>query len=298
MSHRAPQKSSTSRPPRDADPGEQAPDKLQKVLAEQGYGSRRQMEQWISDGRITVNGETAHLGQRVSGADAVSVDGRPISIRPDEGCRVLVLNKAAGIICTRQDPEGRRTIYDDLPSLRGGRWISVGRLDVQTSGLLLLTNDGALAHRMMHPSTGLDREYAVRVNGRLEDEQVAALIKGVTVDGETLSFSDIRYFNGSGLNHWYHVVLMEGRNREVRRLFESIGFTVSRLKRVRYGPVVLPSTLRHGERREMGGRELKVLYRMLQLPLTLPRKRRHHAGQRKESELQPLLLPYPKLQLP
>lgn len=268
-------------------------DKLQKLLADLGYGSRRQLEQWIAAGRIEVNGEPAHIGQRVSADDVVHVDGKPVSRAPGAGCRVLVMNKPAGVICTRHDPEGRTTVFDDLPPLRSGRWISVGRLDVQTSGLLLITNDGALAHRMMHPSTGLDREYAVRLKGRLSDEQLAALTEGIDVEGETLCFSDVQYYNGSGTNHWYHVVLMEGRNREVRRLFEAVGLTVSRLKRVRYGPVVLPSTLRNGQLRELAPADLKALYRLLRLPLTLPRQRARRGG-RHERE-QSLLLPYPAL---
>jgi 23S rRNA pseudouridine2605 synthase len=209
---------------------------------------------------------------------------------------VLVLNKPAGVICTRRDPEGRSTVFDDLPPLHGGRWISVGRLDVQTSGLLLLTNDGALAHRMMHPSTGLDREYAVRVGGRLSGEQLTALLEGVPMEGEVLHFSDVQYYNGSGTNHWYHVVLMEGRNREVRRLFEAVGLTVSRLKRVRYGPVVMPSTLRSGQLRELAAADMKALYALLRLPLTLPRQRqRARRGARHEKAEPSMLLPYPTL---
>lgn len=272
-------------------------EKLQKVLADLGYGSRREMEQWIAAGRVEVNGIVATLGTRVSPADGIQVDGRPAGratpgTPPAEGCRVLVLNKPVGVICTRRDPEGRPTVFDDLPRLRQGRWISVGRLDIQTSGLLLLTNDGALAHRMMHPSTGLDREYAVRVNGRLEQAQLEQLVAGVEVEGEVLHFSDIQYYNGSGVNHWYHVVLMEGRNREVRRLFESMGLAVSRLKRVRFGPVVLPSTLRSGRCTEMIDADLKMLYELLKLPLTLPRRgRRRSRGEAEKS----LLLPYPEL---
>ncbi len=204
------------------------------------------------------------------------------------------MNKPAGVICTRRDPEGRRTIFDDLPKLRQGRWISVGRLDVQTSGLLLLTNDGALAHRLMHPSSGLDREYAVRVNGQLDDAQLGTLKSGVTVEGERLQFSDIQYYNGSGSNHWYHVVLMEGRNREVRRLFESAGLTVSRLKRVRFGPVIMPSTLRSGRCLEMGQKDLRAVYQLLKLPLTLPRGRKAGGRNRSEAE-KSVLLPYPEL---
>ncbi len=271
-------------------------EKLQKVLAELGYGSRRELEQWISAGRVEVNGEPAQLGQRVSTADAIRVDGRSVGRAPQAGCRVLLMNKPAGVICTRRDPEGRRTIFDDLPKLRQGRWISVGRLDVQTSGLLLLTNDGALAHRLMHPSSGLDREYAVRVNGQLDDAQLSTLKSGITLDGERLQFSDIQYYNGSGSNHWYHVVLMEGRNREVRRLFESAGLTVSRLKRVRFGPVIMPSTLRSGRCLEMGQKDLQAVYQLLKLPLTLPRGRKAGGRNRSEAE-KSVLLPYPELTL-
>lgn len=253
------------------------------------------MERWIAAGRVTVNDEPAHTGQRVGAGDAVAVDGKPVAAAPREGCRVLALNKRAGVICTRHDPEGRPTVFDDLPPLRGGRWISIGRLDVQTSGLLLITNDGTLAHRMMHPSTGLDREYAVRVGGRLDDDTLARLRDGVMVDGELLHFSDIQYYNGSGTNHWYHVVLLEGRNREVRRLFESVGLSVSRLKRVRYGPVMLPSTLRIGQHRELGEGDLKTLYGLLKLPLVLPKAARRPRRQAAREREQSLLLPYPEL---
>ncbi|MFU8813962.1 MAG: pseudouridine synthase [Pseudomonadales bacterium] len=267
------------------------------MLADHGYGSRRQMELWITAGRVTVNGEAAHIGQRVTAADSIAVDGRSLRHAPDEPSRVLVVNKAVGVICTRHDPEGRATVFDDLPALRTGRWISIGRLDVQTSGLLLLTNDGALAHRMMHPSTGLDREYAVRVGGQLSDEQIAALKSGVLVEGVFLKFSDIRYYDGSGHNHWYHVVLLEGRNREVRRLFEAVGVGVSRLKRVRYGPVALPSTLRIGQRRDLPEDDLKALYKLLKLPLSLGKQgRRSRRGTPKERQAErTMMLPYPQL---
>lgn len=257
------------------------------------------MEQWIAAGRVTVNDAPAHTGQRVRYADVLAVDGRPVARQPASGCRVLVLNKRAGVICTRRDPEGRPTVFDALPPLKQGRWISIGRLDVQTSGLLLITNDGALAHRMMHPSTGLDREYAVRVGGQLSDDQIAALTNGINVEGENLRFSDIRYFNGSGTNHWYHVVLMEGRNREVRRLFEAVGLTVSRLKRVRYGPVVMPSTLYQGQYRELEAADLEALYGLLHLPVTLPRQRQRpkRQGVKPKAE-ESLLLPYPELPYP
>jgi 23S rRNA pseudouridine2605 synthase len=274
-------------------------EKLQKVLAELGYGSRRRMEAWIAGGRVAVNGEPAHIGQRVGRTDAIAVDGRAVQQATEEPSRVLVLNKAAGIICTRHDPEGRATVFDDLPNLRSGRWISIGRLDVQTSGLLLITNDGTLAHRMMHPSTGLDREYAVRVGGRLSDQEIASLKRGVMVEGEMLKFSDIRYYDGSGNNFWYHVVLLEGRNREVRRLFEAVGVGVSRLKRVRYGPIALPSTLRTGQRQELPENDIRALYQLLDLPLTLPKKvTRGRRGAVAEREQRSLMLPYPGMPNP
>ena len=266
--------------------------KLQKVLAGQGLGSRREMERWIGSGRVTVNGEPAHLGQRVGRKDVIALDGRRLAERSGGPSRLLVLNKAEGVICTRRDPEGRRSVFDALPKLRTGRWITVGRLDIQTTGLLLLTNDGALAHRMMHPSSGLDREYAVRVDARLDDPESQALTDGLVVDGGLQRFSDLKYHDGSGRNHWYHVVLMEGRNREVRKLFEAVGVRVSRLKRVRYGPVVLSARLKRGALSEMDQADLKELYRLLELPFT-PRPTKD--GRRRRASL---LLPYPPLERP
>jgi 23S rRNA pseudouridine2605 synthase len=264
-------------------------EKLQKHLADLAYGSRREMEAWIRAGRVEVNGEAAHLGQRISSEDRICVDGRPVTGKRTDWARVLVYNKPAGEICTRRDPEGRSTVFDGLPRLQRGRWIAIGRLDLQTSGLLLFTNDGALADRMMRPATGLDREYAVRVNGKLSESQERRLIDGVMVDGERLQFSDIKYYDGRGTNHWYHVVLMEGRNREIRRLFESVGLSVSRLKRVRFGPVALPSTLPRGRYAELGYEDLKTLYGLLKLPL---RARPAKGGSGRRTSF---LLPYPDL---
>ncbi len=237
--------------------------KLQKVIAASGRGSRRQIENWIADGRVSVNGQVAHLGQRVSAKDEIVVDGAVVKTATASAPQVLMLNKAAGLVCSRRDPEGRGTIFDQLPRLQDSRWVTVGRLDINTTGLLLVTNDGSLAHRMMHPSTGLDREYAVRVNKKLDDEEIAKLKAGVEIEGETMRFSDVRYFNGSESNFWYHVALMDGRNREVRRLFDSAGCKVSRLKRVRYGPVILPSWLTVGNWTSMKTDDLKALYKML-----------------------------------
>lgn len=284
----------------DAEGAPQVPlagERLQKVLAQAGMGSRRDMERWIVAGRVMVNGERAVLGQRVLRSDRVQVDGgKPLrSVAANH--RVLLINKNEGVVCTRRDPEGRDNVFRGLPRLKTGRWISVGRLDINSSGLLLMCTDGELANRMMHPSTGLDREYAVRVNGELEDAAIARLIQGVEIEGEKHSFSDLRYFNGSGMNHWYHVVLMEGKNREVRRLFESEGLQVSRLKRVRYGPVMLPPWLSRGEIGEMNADDMRALYRLLNLPVRLPRSVQVRQGnsERERKRARSVLIPYPGL---
>ena len=276
-----------ARPPEDT-----AGPKLHKFLADLGLGSRREMERWITAGRVKVNGRPAVLGERLETSDRVTVDGRRVDKRGTAPTRVLVLNKRAGVICSRRDEAGRPCVFDDLPRLKQGRWITIGRLDIQTTGLLLVTTDGELANRMMHPRTGLDREYAVRVNGEIPDAKIAELTRGVLVDGEEMAFSDIQYYDGSGNNHWYHVVLMEGKNREVRRLFESVGLEVSRLKRVRYGPVVLPSSVKRGQVAEMGNKDIHELYRLLKLRYRLPPARQ--ARERHVSR-QSMLIPYPEL---
>ncbi len=271
-------------------------EKLQKVLADRGLGSRRAMEKWITAGRVGVNGRAAKLGDRVEADDEISVDGRKLDRGPAARTRVLVLNKRAGVIVSRNDPERRTSVFDELPSLRTGRWISVGRLDIQTTGLLLLTNNGALANRLMHPSTGIDREYAVRVNGTLEPEAEAALKAGVAVGGRTESFSDIRYYDGRGTNHWYHVVLMEGRNREVRELFATQRLKVTRLKRVRYGPVILPPWLPRGAWEEMRVDDVVELQRIVgvgeQAP---PLKKGQSRGRGDRTKGRSMLIPYPEL---
>ncbi len=269
-------------------------EKIHKVMAAAGVGSRRQIEGWIEAGRVAVNDEIAHVGQRVTTADRITFDGALVSLNDQVTPEVIIMNKASGIVCTRRDEEGRKTVFDDLPTLRGSRWISIGRLDMQTTGLLLLTNDGSLAHKLMHPSTGLDREYAVRINAELEDDVLARLRRGVEVDGELLRFSDIRYFNGGNRNHWYHVVLLEGKNREVRRLFESVGCVVSRLKRVRYGPVVLPSWLRNRQWALLQTEDLKVLYKMLGLTYRAPKQGKAQTRRSRVAKTT-CLLPYPDL---
>lgn len=239
-------------------------EKLQKVLARAGYGSRREMEQWISAGRVKVNGIRASLGDRVSGKDKITVDGKKLSANTSENVPQLVLlyNKPEGEICSRSDPEGRATVYDRLPRLQHARWVAVGRLDINTSGLLLFTTDGELANKLMHPSTRIEREYAVRVNGEVSQEMIESMHRGVLLEDGMASFSDIQYFAGQGANQWYHVVILEGRNREVRRLWESQGVKVSRLKRVRYGNVFIPSSVKVGQYRELPASEVKELYNL------------------------------------
>ncbi|WP_425328193.1 23S rRNA pseudouridine(2605) synthase RluB [Pseudomonas nitroreducens] len=249
-------------------------EKLQKVLARMGVGSRRDVEAWIEEGRVKVNGAVATLGQRVGDRDAIAVDDRLLKREKIEEHvrRVLIYNKPEGEVCTRDDPEGRPTVFDRLPRLRSGRWINVGRLDINTTGLLMFTTDGELANRLMHPSYEMDREYAVRVRGEVDEEMIERLKAGVMLENGPAKFSDIQEApGGEGFNHWYHVVVMEGRNREVRRLWESQGVIVSRLKRVRFGPVFLTSELTMGRYREMGQRELDILSEEVGLtPVALP----------------------------
>ncbi len=249
------------------------------------------MERWIAAGRVVVNGEVAGVGLRVDSTDDVAVDGRPLGKAVATHTRMLIANKRAGVIVSRRDPEGRPSVFEDLPRLRSGRWISVGRLDLQTTGLLLFTNDGELANKLAHPSTGIDREYAVRVFGTLEDAAVETLKAGVVVNDRMEAFSDIRYYDGSGANHWYHVVLMEGRNREVRELFATQGVTVSRLKRVRYGPVVLPPWLPRGTWEEVGTQDIVQLKKILGMPEGRGSDRRRNQRGTSRS----VLIPYPSL---
>lgn len=231
----------------------QTGERIQKVLANLGIGSRRDIERWIVDGRVKINGEVATLGQRVAGNEAITVDDRPVRVQELTPLRrVIIYNKPEGEVCTRSDPEGRRTVFERLPRLKVGRWINIGRLDINTSGLLLFTTDGELANRLMHPSSQMDREYAVRIRGEVTEEMIENLKKGVMLEDGMAQFSDIQAApEGDGLNRWYHCVVMEGRNREVRRLWESQGLVVSRLKRVRFGPVFLTASLSVGRWREM-----------------------------------------------
>ena len=236
-------------------------EKLQKVLARAGLGSRREMETAIADGRVKVNSQVAKLGDRVEARDKVSFDDRPVTLRPEEEVprRVIMYNKPEGELCTRKDPEGRRTVFERLPRLKGERWIAIGRLDINTSGLLLFTTDGELANRLMHPSTQVEREYAVRVMGDVKREHIVAMVDGVMLEDGPARFTDVQEFGGEGINTWFHVVILEGRNREVRRLWESQGLTVSRLKRVRYGNIFLDKRAKAGEWTEMTQDEIDEL---------------------------------------
>lgn len=237
--------------------------KLQKALAACGLGSRRQAEKWIGAGRVTINGKRAELGARVKPSDVVHFDGRRIHTTGAALplLRVLLYNKPAGEVCSRHDPEGRTSTFEHLPPLREGRWIGVGRLDISTTGLLLFTNHGDLAHRLMHPSSELEREYMVRVFGRVSPEALARLADGVELDDGWARFDAIEQLGGGGDNHWYRVSLKGGRNREVRRLWESQGVRVSRLKRVRFGPIVLPRRVRVGHWQDLPADGISALLR-------------------------------------
>ena len=251
-----------------------AGEKLQKVLARIGVGSRRDVEAWITQKRIKVNGVEATLGQRVDLHDAITIDGKVIKrVEAAESVRrVIMYNKPDGEICTRDDPEGRPTVFDKMPKPKEGRWINIGRLDINTTGLLMFTTDGELANRLMHPSYEMDREYAVRVRGEVDDEMIERLKAGVVLEDGPAKFTDIKQApGGEGFNHWYHCVVMEGRNREVRRLWESQGLVVSRLKRVRFGPVFLNSDLPMGRWREMSQYEVDILSAEVGLtPVAMP----------------------------
>lgn len=221
-------------------------EKIQKVLARVGLGSRRMVETWISQGRIRVNGEVAHLGQRISMQAQVTLDGKRVELVSDqeEARKVLLYYKPEGEVCTRRDPEGRPTVYERLPKLKSGRWINIGRLDVNTAGLLLFTNDGELAYRLMHPRFVIEREYAVRVFGNVTPLMLQKLSTGIALEDGVAKFTQIKTGGGEGRNQWYNVVVTEGKYRMVRRLWESQGVQVSRLLRFRYGPIELPRHLR------------------------------------------------------
>ncbi len=237
-------------------------ERLQKVLARTGLGSRRHIETLIRAGRVQVDGKTAELGLKVTGRERIVVDGRAVAVRAEapETAEVIVYHKPVGEICSRNDPQGRKNVFAALPRARGGRWISVGRLDISTAGLLLFTTDGELANRLMHPAQEIEREYAVRLLGQVTPGMLERLIQGVELEDGPARFTAIESSGGTGANRWYHVIIKEGRNREVRRLWESQGLTVSRLSRVRYGPVILERALRPGKTRSLNPDERRQLY--------------------------------------
>jgi len=241
-------------------------ERLQKVLANAGFGSRREIEGWIRDGRVKINGRQARLGDRVQGEDLVQVGNRKILVNriTDIERQVIIYNKPEGEVVTKSDPEGRPTAFRSLPKLKvSGRWIAVGRLDINSSGLMLFTTDGELANRLMHPSKAVEREYAVRVLGEVTNDMLETLVHGVELEDGPARFEDIVESGGEGANRWFHVVLMEGRNREVRRMWEAVGVKVNRLKRVRYGPIMLGNRLHAGKCRELEPKEMSELLAMV-----------------------------------
>lgn len=237
-------------------------ERIQKRLSGVGLGSRREIERWIRAGRVKVNNTVAQLGDKVSAADRISVDDKPVraGVHKQSAPRVIAYHKPQGEFSTRHDPQGRATVFTRLPRLQGRRWVAIGRLDVNTSGLLLFTTDGELAHRAMHPSGELTRRYAVRVFGEVPAAALKQLCSGVRLEDGMAQATRVEPAGGSGVNRWYHMGLQEGRNREVRRMWEALGFTVSRLIRIGYGPVELGRTLSRGKWRELTPGETKALY--------------------------------------
>ncbi len=258
----------------DTKPGKDPGERLQKALAHAGWGSRRQLEQAIGAGEIQVNGKLAELGLRVRPGDVVQFGSRRkvIGKGPEIERKVLIYNKPEGQVVTRNDPEGRPSVFAGLPKIRG-RWIAVGRLDLNTSGLLLFTTDGELANRLTHPSRQVEREYAIRVLGQVTEEALETLVQGVELEDGPARFEEVVESGGEGANRWFHAVLAEGRNREVRRLWEAVGAKVSRLKRVRFGPIMLESRLSVGRWRYAADDEVNYLLELAGLPAAPKRPR-------------------------
>lgn len=243
-------------------PIDSTPQRLQKALAHLGVGSRREVEEWIAAGRIRVNGEVATLGMSVTPHDRVEIDRRRVSLqRAALDPRIVIYHKPEGEIVSRDDPGDRPTVFRKLPPARGARWIAVGRLDLNSSGLLIFTTDGELAHRLMHPSFEVEREYAVRIMGEVDQDTMDVLVRGVQLDDGPARLEMIRDEGGMGSNHWYRVVLHEGRNREVRRIFQAVGLMVSRLMRVRFGIVNMPPRLKRGQVLELTPPQIQQVYK-------------------------------------
>ena len=249
-------------------------EKLQKFLANRGYGSRRQVEQWISDGRVRLNNSVAKIGDRVSINDSIFLDNKKVRSRELVETHIILYNKPEGLVSTTKDTRGRPLVFDNLPPLKRGKWISVGRLDINTSGLMLFTSNGELANRLMHPKYSIDRKYLVRVYGKVEKKNIEALKKGILIGDEYSRFKNIEYKNEVlkdqvRLNNWFQVTLGSGKNREVRSLWESQGFEVSRLKRISYGPVILPSFVRPGNYSYLSEKEVAQLANLVNLNIAL-----------------------------
>ena len=249
-------------------------EKLQKFLANRGYGSRRQIEQWISDGRVRLNNSVAKIGDRVSINDSIFLDNKKVRSRELVETHIIVYNKPEGLVSTTKDTRGRPLVFDSLPPPKRGKWISVGRLDINTSGLMLFTTNGELANRLMHPKYSIDRKYLVRVYGKVEKKNIEALKKGILIGDEYSRFKNIEYKNEVlkdqvRLNNWFQVTLGSGKNREVRSLWESQGFEVSRLKRISYGPVILPSFVRPGNYTYLSEKEVAQLANLVNLNIAL-----------------------------
>ena len=246
-------------------------EKLQKILATAGLGSRRELEKWISAGRVSVNGSVAKLGDRADSSDRILVDGRPVKIYTDDSPRVLMYSKPEGEVSTTSDPEGRPTVFDRLPRLNRGRWIAIGRLDINTSGLLLFTNHGELANRLMHPSYEVKREYMARIHGDVDEAMIKRLTDGVILEDGLAKFQTVKAQHPRGIaeeggrNRWFRVILAEGRTREVRRLWESQGVEVNRLKRISYGPIDLPSIVRSSDFIELDPKQVISLFKAVSL---------------------------------
>jgi 23S rRNA pseudouridine2605 synthase len=246
--------------------GQDKQERVQKALARMGYGSRREIERLIGEEKVRINGQLAKLGDHVKAGDKINIGNRRAVISTDVGrIRVILYNKPEGEVCTQKDEEGRRTVFDSIGRLNKGRWISVGRLDINTSGLLLFTNYGELANHLMHPSSEIEREYAVRVNGEVNADTIKRLLQGVELEDGFMKFEQIIDSGGQGANHWYHVILKEGKNREVRRLWQSQDVRVSRLMRVRYANQLLPRSLKQGKKVELSLDEIKQLFEFIGL---------------------------------